>query len=123
MFQVNKIAPTMVGNDATVKLIRMNLRVAITTVVVVMPFLLCSTPLLGGYLHLALNPSDRTSKGYLKIITTQMIFVIVNCVLDPIVFSVRLRSVRHELKRIINSLLCGKAFVGVKAEATLSTVA
>ncbi|XP_025102428.1 cannabinoid receptor 1-like [Pomacea canaliculata] len=61
--QVNKIAPTMVGNDATVKLIRMNLRVAITTVVVVMPFLLCSTPLLGGYLHLALNPSDRTSKG------------------------------------------------------------
>ncbi|KAK7105755.1 somatostatin receptor type 5-like [Littorina saxatilis] len=118
--QVNKIAPTMVGSDAHHKMTLMNLRVAITTLSVVIPFLLLSTPLLGGYLHFALDPEIRSSKAYFSIITIQFIFTILNAIADPIVYSIRLRSVRLELRKIGRTMTFGKCCHDVVNEVTLS---
>ena len=117
---MNKIAPTMVGADVAKKRSRMNLRVAVTTLAVVTPFLLLSTPLLGGYLFLATSPEYRHDKAFLPVITTQFILAILNCIVDPIVFCVRLRSVRHELRKIARTITFGKCCRDVMDDATLT---
>ncbi|KAK7471482.1 hypothetical protein BaRGS_00035876 [Batillaria attramentaria] len=126
MIQVNKIAPTMVGqaeNTGQVTRSRMSLKVAVTTLTVVAPFLLCSTPLLGGYLYLAVHPEARVSKSYLQVITIKFIFAMLNCAVDPIVFTIRLRSVRFELKRIVHGATKGRLFVSVKDPSLAATSA
>ena len=110
----------MVGDNIAQKMSRMNLRVAMTTLVVVTPFLLLSTPLLGGYLFLAINPQYRHSKDYLPVITTEFIFTVLNCIADPIVFCVRLRSVRQELKKIGHTLTFGKCCHDVTSDLSLT---
>ena len=121
MLQVNKIASTMVGDSAAQKMTRMNFRVAVTTLVVVAPFLLLSTPLLGGYLFLAINPEYRHSKDYLPVITTEFIFTILNCIVDPIVFCLRLKAVRLELKKIGRTMTFGKCCDDVINDMTLTS--
>nr|KAG5688920.1 hypothetical protein BaRGS_014905 [Batillaria attramentaria] len=53
----------------------------------------------GGYLYLAVHPEARVSKSYLQVITIKFIFAMLNCAVDPIVFTIRLRSKKKKKKK------------------------
>lgn len=104
------------------RLLRLNKRAAITAVFIVTPFLIFTTPILGGYLHLAIYPEERDSASYTKAIGIQIFLDMIGSAIQPIVFIFRLRSVRYEIKKMIFIPCRGKVVAQLPTEEKTTTM-
>ncbi|XP_041350899.1 melanocortin receptor 4-like [Gigantopelta aegis] len=97
---ITKIVPNLVGSSQLKTAVRMNIKAIMTTSAIVLPFVVCVTPLYLGYFVATLKP-DMTKDYKWKIYLSFAISILmVNGAINPAIYCWRLPEVRRVLKRL-----------------------
>lgn len=95
---ITKIFPTLINSHVSTRYLRMNVRAAVTTAVVVIPFLLLYSPVVGVQARLAAIPGDEECMS--QVLAATWLFASAHGLFTPVIFCWRFKEIRANLLRL-----------------------
>ncbi|XP_070201115.1 adrenocorticotropic hormone receptor-like [Littorina saxatilis] len=97
---INKILPTLVGDERKTAALKMNSKATLTTLCVAVPFIICASPKILTYLYLAYNPQERLKLYSVTMLAVTFYINVTNSFLNPFIYCWRMPEIRHSIRKL-----------------------